>query len=297
MDGCVVLGQAEWRRRQTEHERAVDRLTAARRVRAPRQLKHPVEDFLFDYYPIRIGQLRRWHPGVGVVLEDAAEFAERRGYQQVSPRAYAADGRCFLDGDFAHRGAHAAQVRALLSRTSARAGRFACFGLHEWAMVLGLPSDEVRHASWPLRVTPDAVRATIEEVGLSCTHFDAFRFFTAEARPLNSAQLTRADQVDVEQPGCLHAGMDLYRWSFELQPLVGSDLVLRCIQHAADARRVDMQASPYDLIALGLDPIPVETPAGRATYAAEQRRLAGEGQRLRRELLDILDSPGVLTRL
>ncbi|MFM2437775.1 MAG: hypothetical protein RLZ55_586, partial [Actinomycetota bacterium] len=43
MDGCVVLGQAEWRRRQTEHERAVDRLTAARRVRARRQLKHPVE--------------------------------------------------------------------------------------------------------------------------------------------------------------------------------------------------------------------------------------------------------------
>ena len=34
-------------------------------------VKHPVADFLFTYYSYRPAQLRRWHPGAGVVLADA----------------------------------------------------------------------------------------------------------------------------------------------------------------------------------------------------------------------------------
>ncbi|VTQ80764.1 Uncharacterised protein [Corynebacterium pseudotuberculosis] len=30
--------------------------------------KHPVFDFLFEYYPVRIAHLERWHPGFGVHL-------------------------------------------------------------------------------------------------------------------------------------------------------------------------------------------------------------------------------------
>ena len=290
MDGHATLAREDWLSLRGAHERAVDQLTAARRTRIRHQLKHPVEDFLFDYYPIRIGHLRRWNPGVGTVLAEAPEFRARRGYRSASGTTdFAADPRCFLDGELANRGDHAVRVRELLVRTSQRPPRYACFGLHEWAMVLGLDAHRVRHTSWRLRVSPSTVRTAIDDSGLACTHFDAFRFFTAEARPRNPLQLTRADQLQHEQPGCLHAGMDLYRWAFELQPIVSSDLVLRCFRHAADARRIDMRASPYDLVALGLQPIPVETAAGRAVYATEQRRLAAHGASLRQELLDSLE--------
>ena len=32
---------------------------------------HPVEDFLFTYYPFKLGKLEQWHPGYGVGLEGA----------------------------------------------------------------------------------------------------------------------------------------------------------------------------------------------------------------------------------
>src|SRR5699024_8972646 len=50
-----------------------------------------------------------------------------------------------------------------------------------------------------------------------CTHFDAFRFFTDPAAPLNQTRLTRDDQVRHEQPACLHAGMDVYSWVTKME--------------------------------------------------------------------------------
>jgi hypothetical protein len=46
-----------------------------------------------------------------------------------------------------------------------------------------------------------------------------------------------------------------------------------------------MRASPYDLSALGYSPVPIETPAGRAEYAAAQRAYAAEAAALRDRLL------------
>ena len=43
-------------------------------------VKHPVHDFLFTYYSQRPAQLRRWHPGFGVGLEDADAYASLKGY-------------------------------------------------------------------------------------------------------------------------------------------------------------------------------------------------------------------------
>ena len=70
-------------------------------------------------------------------------------------------------------------------------------------------SAEVRHEDWPLRLGADGTDAVVDSLPVRCTHFDAFRFFTDAARPLNSLQPQRADQVALEQPGCLHAGMDI----------------------------------------------------------------------------------------
>ena len=142
-------------------------------------------------------------------------------------------------------------------------------------MVYGLEQDEVRHESWPLRLAPDEVRAVVDEQGVRCTHFDAFRFFTPEAAPLNELQPTRATQPDLEQPGCLHATMDLYKWSAKYAELVGSDLVADAFALARDARRLDMQAAPYDLRALGYEPVrdrDAGRPGGVRTPPARARR-------------------------
>jgi hypothetical protein len=121
---------------------------------------------------------------------------------------------------------------------------------------------------------------------MSCTHFDAFRFFTDPARPLNTHQPTREAQVRLDQPGCLHASMDLYKWAYKLTPLVPSELVADCFALAYDIRQVDMAAAPYDLRALGIEPIAIETAPGKATYAAAQRDFADRAAPLRNRLID-----------
>jgi hypothetical protein len=115
-----------------------------------------------------------------------------------------------------------------------------CFGLHEWAMVYR--ADDVRHPV-PLRLGPSAPTAVVESMPLRCSHFDAFRF--SAAPPPRPGGPTRA-QPDTEQPGCLHANMDLYKWCYKLGPLVDSD----CWSPAwswPPPPASDMRASPYDL--------------------------------------------------
>lgn len=163
-----------------------------------------------------------------------------------------------------------------------------CFGLHEWAMVYRLDPHQVRHAGQPLRLSPAAIADAVEEVGLRCTHIDAFRFFTEQAKPRNAHLPTRATQPDLEQPGCLHAGMDLYKYAMWFQPYVGSTLVADCFAAARLARVLDMAASPYDLRAFGLEPIPVETAQGRREYVEQQRKLMQQVEPLRTRLVESL---------
>jgi hypothetical protein len=119
---------------------------------------------------------------------------------------------------------------------------------------------------------------------LRCSHFDAFRFFTGPATERNSEQLTRAGQVGAEQPGCLHSAMDCYKFAYKLGPLVDSALVMDCLELAAQARELDMRASPYDLRDYGFEPIAIETPAGRAEYVRVQQHVAEQAAPLRARL-------------
>ena len=116
---------------------------------------------------------------------------------------------------------------------------------------------------------------------LRCSHFDAYRFFTEPAARRNEGQPTRVDQIACEQPACLHANMDLYKFAYKLGPLVESELVLDCLQLAADARELDMRASPYDLRDYGFEPIAIETPAGRTAYIRAQQDIAARAVPLR----------------
>ena len=286
-----VLDEDVWRRRATAHEARVDGLVAPHLARRQDGVKHPVHDFLFTYYSQRPAQLRRWHPGVGVALSGGEEYVGRKGYD-VLP------GRCPAIGVTADHGAKQRPVvqaiHRLLSATAARPAHTGCFGLHEWAMVHRLGEDATRHPAWPLRLGGAGTDRVVESHRIACSHFDAFRFFTPPARPLNTLQPGRDDRASYEQPGCLHANMDLYKHAFRLTPLVPSELVADCFELALEIRVVDMAASPYDLADLGVDPIRIETAEGKQEYAAAQRDFAQRAAPLRQRLVaataDLLSS-------
>jgi hypothetical protein len=277
---AAVLDAARWRARRQAHQRRVDEWLAPHLARRRAGIRHPVEDFLFTYYSHRPAQLRRWHPGAGVVLRDAdpAEFGP--DYREVR------DG-VTLDTEAVRRrrAESITWIRTLLARTADRPGHFGCFGLHEWAMVYRQTQAELRHNAWPLRLGPQRTAEVVENARIRCSHFDAYRFFTPAAWPLNLLTPTRQTQHDLEQPGCLHANMDLYKWAYKLSPLVPSELVADCFALAREIRTLDMRASPYDLSALGYTPVRIETPEGRAEYVAAQRGFAERAAPLRARLI------------
>jgi hypothetical protein len=282
----LVLTEPEWHARRSAHEVRVRAWTDPHQARAARGEAHPVYDFLFRYYAFRPAWLRRWHPGPEVALtgETAREFLRWPGYRataagvRVDPAALPAQRREFV-----------AWLRDLLGTMQQRPAFFGCFGLHEWAMVYRQTPEEVRHNAWPLRFPPDELARIVEDSPVCCTHFDAFRFFTAPARPLNKLQPERATMSENEQRGCLHANMDLYKWAFKLAPFTPAELVADGFELARDIRETDMRASPYDLRALGFPPIAIETPAGRAEYESHQRAFAARGEPLRARLLALCE--------
>lgn len=286
VDHPGYLSAPEWQTRAVAHAERVDRLVAGHRARRRRGENHPVEDFLFTYYSFRPGQLRRWHPGAGIILggEAARAYLRHRDYR-AHPR-----GVLLAEAAISRRFETVRWVCSLLRATAQRPAFFGCLGLHEWAMVYRLGPDEMRHARWPLRLGADGTNHVVETHQIRCTHYDAFRFFTTAARPRNALEPTRERQADFEQGGCLHANMDLYKWAYKLSPLVPSELVADAFELARDIRLLDMRASPYDLTALGYEPVPIETPEGKADYTRQQRGFAARAATLRARLLAALDA-------
>jgi hypothetical protein len=271
----VVLSRDEWQERERAHQARADSLTAEWRATRGTATTHPVHDFLFTYYPYKPSLLRRWHPGAGVVLAGAAR-EERSGWKWY--RANGDDLVVDVGAMVAARGPSIRFISSLLKRTAERPGNFGCFGLHEWAMVYR--QDETRHAV-PLRLGSAGTDTVVETHRIACSHIDAFRFFTPEAVPLNKLTPTRDNQPLMEQPGCLHANMDVYKWAIKLGPLVPGELLLDAFELARDIRELDMRASPYDLTEWGYEPVPIETADGKAEYEAAQRAFAVRANVLR----------------
>ncbi|MGW5051814.1 3-methyladenine DNA glycosylase [Actinokineospora sp. NPDC004072] len=278
-----VLEEAAWQARRAAHVAFVRRWTEPHLARRQRREKHPVLDFLFTYYSHRPARLERWHPGPGVVLagESAREYLAVPGYVEV-------DGGVAVDPVLPEPRRRTAEfVRALLTATASRRPRLGCFGLHEWAMVYRAP--QTRH-ELPLRLGQEGTDAVVESSTIRCGHFDAFRFFTPQARPLNTLTPTRESQLDNEQPGCLHGNMDLFKWAYKLDPYTPSELTAQCFALAADIRELDMRASPYDLADLGYPPVRIETERGRAEYARAQAAFAERAAPLRARLVELCDA-------
>ncbi|MEI8293392.1 MAG: 3-methyladenine DNA glycosylase [bacterium] len=278
-----TLLPSEWIALRSAHEKRVDPWVTPRLERAALGLKHPVDDFLFEYYPNRPSLLRRWHPGLGYALlgDEAESYLGIPGYiatrHGIRVEPLPEKRRPFVQW-----------LAEFLESTANRAPFFGCHGLHEWAMVY--KTGEVRHASQPLRLSSQEIALVVESLPVRCSHYDAFRFFTPEAKPLNRLQPTRETSLNLEQPACLHANMDLYKWAFKLASWCPSELIADTFELARDIRELDMRASPYDLNSHGYSPIAIETPEGRAQYEKYQRMFAERARPLRQRLKSLCDS-------
>lgn len=287
-----IYSPREWRALRDAHEQAVHERTSAHLERRSRGIKHPVEDFLFTYYPFKPGKLATWHPGAGhgaVIETSADESYFRKRWYTITEQ----DGQRIAHVDVpawaGNRGSGATFIRQLLEATLDREASFGCFGLHEWAMVYKQTPDEHRHSQVPLRLSQEETDRVVENHRIQCSHYDAFRFFTPPARPLNTHQPTREGMRQNEQPGCLHAGMDLYKWAMKLEPIVDAQTVLDTFDLALAIRTLDMEASPYDIRAWGYGVVAIETASGKAEYMRRQEDFSRRAQDLRRRLISQID--------
>jgi hypothetical protein len=269
-----------WLQEKTVHEHKVDTLLNDYLEARSRQEKNPVMDFLFEYYAFRPSALRRWSPGMGVRLAysdfenlpEVSELVVREDFAFVDPKLFPEKRISSLRW-----------MIKMLENTQNSRPSFGCFGMHEWAMVY--KSEHPRHQQLPMRMEPDELAEFVESRPLLCTHFDAYRFFTPPARPMNKYELSREKFHETEQPGCIHSNMDLYKWAFKMYPWIPSSLILKAFELAIEARHIDMQASPYDLREQGLQPIKIETEAGRKEYKLKQEMIFKKGAPIREKII------------
>lgn len=278
-----MLDSAQWQHRLDAHIKAADERIADHVARRAKQQSHPVYDFLFEYYPVRPSHLRRWHPGLEP-LHDPERKAPHTNWKYYTRN----DDVVTIDAPLLlkKRGSALTYIHSLLRQTTQNQAQFSCFGLHEWAMVYR--SDNLRH-DLPLRLSKQETNQVVEDHKIICSHYDAYRFFTPPAKPLNLTVLTRQSQPEHDQPGCVHVNMDLYKWASKLGPLVPGEFLLQAFDLAKDARVLDMEASPYDCTGYGFSYVAIEAAEGKAEYVRRQRELSARGESIRSQLVAILD--------
>ena len=276
-----ILTENEWRSKLQSHENELAELLDPYLKKRSMQQKDPVLDFLFEYYAFRPSHLKRWSPGIGVSLE-ISNITELPEVSELT----VSDQLAFLDPK------HFPEKRIkslkwtidLLKKSADKKPLFGCFGMHEWAMVYR--AGEVRHDQIPFRLSEEEIAEFVESRPLLCTHFDAFRFFTDKAKPMNRNELSREKFQEMEQPGCLHTNMDLYKWAFKLYPWISSEVIREAFFNAVETREVDMQASPYDAREFGLEPIKIETESGRAEYLERQMEIYKNSKPVREKVIE-----------
>ena len=277
---CVTLEAGDWKQAIEKHKQELNPILNEHLARKSRGLKHPVIDFLFDYYPFRPSHLARWSPGSDVYLKGAVAEDDNLRFSEL---VYDTQGAYIPSQRFPDNRRKGLQwVLDLLRSTSEKAPRIGCRGLHEWAMVY--EKEDIRHAQLPLRLEHSQIREIVEQGPIQCTHYDAFRFFSESAKPFNLFQPSHGNRNEMEQPGCLHVNMDLYKWASKFHPWVSSDLIRETFFLAIETREIDMRASPYDLSEFGYAPIYIEAKEGQQEYSLLQMEICKKSASLRARL-------------
>lgn len=284
--GCHIMAtfeqipESEWRARLKSHTTRISPFANERVNRMFDGVKHPVRDFLFEYFSYRPAQLLRWSPGSNSLLQHATlnDLPWTKFFEET-PSGLLLRAETFPE----HRLPFVQWAEQYLRNIAERPAYNGCFGLHEWAMVYR--EETVRHQRTPLRLNSDAIASVIESADLGCTHYDAYRFFTPLAVPRNRHQLRRDLTADFDQPGCVHVTMDLYKFAYKIAPYVTGELLADTFLLAWEARELDMRASPYELTAYGLNPIMIETITGRQEYVRYQQELTRKAAPLRDRLI------------
>lgn len=280
-----IVSIETWTKRAKKHADLVSPMGDAFLKRRGLGIKHAVHDFLFTYYGCSPSKLKCWIPS----FEEDLEFSRnlRDEYPWLNDYWYNLEGdRLSLNRERIPKNMHhlAKFVANLCGNILERSPRFGCFGLHEWAMVYKLSPNDVRHQGLKLRLPPEELSSFVESQNICCSHYDAYRFFTKEAKPLNLLNPQIETRLEMEQGGCVHANMDLYKWAIKLWPWIGSDFIAKAFFLALEGRELDMRASPYDLLHEGYEPICIETEEGRKIYQKEQQLLTKRSNILREEL-------------
>ena len=287
--------------------------------------KHPIYNFLIEYYGLKgtkgVRRLMRWSPNPGLLVEQTQHQQQQKQQEQYS--GILLEGA--MEDDFSStlhlKGATICEEGVIYSPELFFGGRqqgnndafywyqsilqqtldadpiLHCYGLHEWAMQYqpdgAPPPPSAKYQKHlPLRVSRQVLNETVERKGISCTHVDALRFFAQPALPLNKygGPLERIDQKRLEQPGCVHATMDLLKMTLKLQPFCDAELLRSVLGIALEARELDVAASPYDASQYDVSVIPIETSEGRAEYKRRQTALMKKADPIRRELLKAYDN-------
>ena len=275
----------EWTGRAKKHAEIAGPPGDAFLKRRSLGIAHPVHDFLFTYYGCSPQKLKQWVPSFDEQLEMNPSC--RENYPWLNEYWFCQqENFLFLNRTRLSKNSRglAAFVEKLCTNILSRPPRFGCFGLHEWAMVYKLTQDELRHKRTRLRVSQEKLTAFVESQTICCSHYDAYRFFTEQARPLNILNPLLETRLEMEQAGCVHANMDLYKWGIKLWPWIGSDFLAKAFFLSLQGRELDMRASPYDLTEAGFPPLCVETEEGRTSYQKEQQLLTEQANILREEL-------------
>lgn len=285
MTCCTRLEIDVWTARAQNHASLVGSFADAFIKRRAAGLSHPVHDFLFTYYNCSPLKLKQWVPAYDEELSITPEM--RLAYPWLNDywfhleNGILSSNRERLSKNSFRR---AEFVRSLCTNILERAPRFRCFGLHEWAMVYKSSQEAIKHEKYPLRLPPEELASFVESQAICCSHYDAYRFFTPEAKPLNTLNPQLETRLAMEQGGCLHANMDLYKWAIKFWPWIGSDFIAKAFLLALEIRELDMRASPYDLRPIGYAPLCIETEEGRNAYQQEQQLFALRALPLREEL-------------
>ena len=282
----VVVAESQWMSRKQKHDELLRTIVNDHQQRKFEGEKNPIIDFLFEYYHFKPAKLLSWSPGIGVTLAgnqtssflSTKHFCKSKAGVYVNPCSFPMQRMVGLKW-----------VIDLLESTQSRKPGFGCFGLHEWCMVY--EKSDVRHENLPLRLTHAKIRSVVENSAVQCTHYDAFRFYSQSAKQFNRLALQRTDMATHEQPGCLHANMDLYRWAYKFHPWLASELIADTFLLALKIRETDMRASPYDVSDYSqLPAIKIENKQGKEEYAALQRDYFMRAQGLRARLISELEN-------